>query len=201
MKNLLLLIIILLFSACAPTSKLSKIGINYNEGDDLIYEVRAKDEDDEEKKYEIELNINGVSDNYVSYDWEIFPSRSGTISMTKNAINNAKTLYFFNENGYEFLEKETIIWISRTVFKELKAQKKVVINLEGNDKTFQMIGTETFSFGHTKEGTPYNVPVIIVTNPDASVEIWIANDAKNPIIIMIKMKNFRMDLSDYKLFK
>ena len=201
MKNLLIIIALALFSACTATSKLSKIGINYQEGDDLIYEVRTKDDDNDDLKYEIELNINGVEDYYVSYDWEVFAERSGTISMSENAINNATKLSFFEKTGYESLEDATTIWVSRRVFKALKSNEKIELELDERKEIFNKTGTETYSFGDRGNGVPYNIPVIIVANPDETIEFWIADDAKNPIIVMVSMKDFSMDLMDYRLFK
>lgn len=199
--NLLILLLIIFGQSCTPTSKLSKSGISFNEGDDLIYEVLTKDEDGDDEKYEIELNMNGIEDYYVSYDWEIFQERSGTIKMNENAIKNARALLSFNDGGYLPLENETTIWISQAVFKELQEDKKVEISLDKKKETFHKVGTETFSFGNKEGGIPYNIPVIIVKNSDTSIEIWIANDAINPIIVQMRMKDFRMDLVNYKLFK
>ena len=197
MKNLFILLIIALFASCSATSKLSKSLMKYNEGDDLIYEVNTKDDDGDDLKYEIELNINGVEEYYVSFDWEIFAERSGTIKMNEKAIKNATTLTFFEKEGYQPLEDKTTIWLSQAVFKKLKATEKVSIGLEERKETFQMIGTETYNFGKKN----YNIPVIIVKNSDHSIEMWIADDAKNPIMVQLRMKDFRMDLMDYKLFE
>lgn len=201
MKYVLGILILSMMIACVPTKNLAKQEINFQEGDDLIYEVRTKDDDGDSVEYEIELNINGVSEGYVSFDWEIFAERSGTIAMNENAITNATTLSFFEKEGYQSLENVTTIWLSQAVFKRLNANEKVEIGLDEQRVIFQKIGVETYSFGDKTDGKPYNVPVIIIANADQTIELWIANDAKNPIVVMVTMKDFSMDLINYKLFR
>lgn len=196
--SLFILLLAILGQSCTSTSKLSQSGISFNEGDDLIYEVRTKDEDGDAIKYEIELNINGVADEYVSFDWEVFTERSGTISMNENAIKNATTLSFFEKAGYQPLDDKTAIWLSQTVFKRLKANEKIEIGLNEQKVVFYQTGTEAHNFGNEKN---YNIPVIIVANTDETIKMWVADDAKNPIIVRMIKKDFRMELVNYKVFE
>lgn len=197
MKYILGILILSMMIACVPTKNLTKQGITFNEGDDLFYEINDKGD-----RYSFNINMNGREDYMISFDWEI-PERnefSGTIVMDEKAIQEATIFHYYVVDGYATLEDEMAIWVSQKVFKTLKNGGVVDWDLGYRQDNFKMIGTETYSFGNKSDGIPYNIPVIVAQSEDGKTEIWIAADAKNPIIVLIQ-GDFRMNLVDFKEFE
>jgi len=180
-------------SSCSSTKSLAKEGIILTEGADLYYEVQANDD-----KWNFDLNINHF-ENSISFDYDL-GNKSGTISIDEKALKKSTDLYNYFGNGYKRLTEKTAVWVSKKMFKDLKAGKPVAIGLGSSNskrELFTLKGKETYSFGNKADGVPYNIPVFVIATKDNEKEIWIADDPNNRLIVMMKIE-FRIDLVDYK---
>ncbi len=188
-----LLLSLFLFSSCTTTGKLAKAGIVLIEGSDLYYEVNAGGQ-----KYSFDLNMNEFSDLNISFDWDMGGVKSGTVAMYGQSLIDSKDLFNYFSGGYTPLTDQTSVWISKQLFKDLKAGKSVEIGLgNGVKESFTYQGPETYSFGDRKDGVPYDIPVFIVATKDGKKEIWIADDPQNRLIVMMDI-GFRIDLVKFK---
>lgn len=194
-RLIIVLLVAFLGNACVPTGKLTKAGITFNEGDDFIYEVIDGDE-----KYNFNININGVEDYYISFDWEI-PQRdiSGAIMMTETAMNTATGLHNYMTKGYVKLTDKTSAWISKSVFNAIKKGETVELMLDRNKENFKLYDETYYDFGK-RLGKPYHIPVIVIADENAKQKIWIADDEKNPLIVMMEL-DFNIRLVDFKAFE
>lgn len=185
----------LMLNSCTPTSQLAKAGISFNEGDDFIYEVIDGDE-----KYNFNININGIEDYYISFDWEI-PQKdiSGAIFMDETAITSARGLHNYMTKGYIKLTDKTSAWVSKAVFEDIKGGKTVELLLDRNKETFKLYDETMYVFGD-KIGNPYRIPVVVIANEEATKKIWIADDKDNCLIVMMEL-DFNIRLVDFKAFK
>lgn len=197
MNRLIITILIASFfiSACTPTSKLAKAGISFNEGDDFIYEVIDGDE-----KYNFNINLNGIEDYYISFDWEIPQNDiSGAIYMNETAITSATELHNYMEKGYLKLTDKTSAWISKAVFEDIKDGNIVRLGLGEKRESFRLYDETTYEFG-MKMGKPYVIPVIVMANDDNSKKIWVADDKDNCLIVMMEL-DFNIRLVDFQAFR
>ena len=187
----LFVVTILLFS-CGKKKGLFKSGISFEEGNDFVYQVRSAT-----REYEFAININGVERHYVSFDWEMPElDKSGVVFMGDSALNNAMGMHNYMSSGYLELEDKTSVWMSRKAFTELKAGKKVLMDMDGSEEVFHMVGTETYSFGDKEDGVPFDISVIIVKNAKGNQEIWVADDSENPLIVRMEL-DFKIWLTYY----
>lgn len=196
-KLYIIILSISLLMSCTSTKNLAKEGINLMEGSDLLYEVKAGD-----KTYNFDININHFG-NHISFDFDLGSEKSGTVYIEENALENATDLYNYFGNGYEELSEKTAIWISKKMFKELKAGKPVNIglgNYNSEREIFILKGTETYSFGNKGDGMPYNILVFVITTKNNKKEIWIADDIENRLIVKMNL-DFKIDLIDFKPYK
>lgn len=176
---LCLIFSLLIFAnSCRSIGVLEKKGIEFVEGSDLLYEVNAEGE-----KYSFDLNINQFSTNYISFDWDMDGTRSGTVSMTQKPLETATKLMNYFTGGYSELKDETSVWISQQLFKDLKTGKTVEINLgKGNVKKFRNNGYEGYCF-KDKDGKEICINTLVVWDEDMKQEIWIADDPNNRLIV------------------
>lgn len=201
MKNTICFLIlssaILFFNSCKiSTGILKKEGLELVEGTDLLYEVNVSG-----TTYPFEMNMNHFSDYSISFDWEMGGGRSGTVAMYNEPLKNSYALYNYFSPGYKELKEQTSVWVSEQLFKDAKAGKAMEIDLgQGEIATFKMIGKETYSFGNKGNGIPYNLPVIVLHSEESDRRIWILDDSKNRLIVMMDIE-FRIDLKDIKPYE
>ena len=188
-----LILTVFLTSSCSTQGKLAKTGIVLTEGSDLFYKVNTNGQE-----YSFDLNINEFSDEIISFDWDMDGSRSGTVAMFDQALIDSREMFNYFSGGYTELKDKTSVWISKGLFKELKSGKMVEIGLgNGLKESFKYQGQKTWSFGNRDNGNPYRIPIFIIATNDKSKEIWIADDPKNRLIVMINI-DFRIDLIGFK---
>jgi hypothetical protein len=170
---------------------MQKAGINLIEGSDLFYKVTMGS-----STYNFDLNMNYFAKS-ISFDYDLGVSKSGTIYMSEEALESATNLYNYFSGGYKELKNETSVWISKQLFNDLKSGKSIEIGLGNNTKEiFKFVRYETFSFGEKTDKTAYQIPVFIVRSETSKKEIWIANDPKNRLIVMMDL-DFRIDLINF----
>ncbi len=180
-------------TSCKVQSPLEKQGVKFIEGSDLFYEVTAQG-----MKYNFDININGFTNTYVSFDWNLADSKNGTVFVHEEAMLESFALKNYFQGGYKALKDRTSVWVSKKLFKEIKSGKTLSIDLDNNEVVeMKMKGTETYSFGDQGGGVPFNVPVIVVGNDDDSRTIWIMDDPNNRLIVMMDIA-FRIDLLNVK---
>jgi hypothetical protein len=129
-KYLIKLIVVIvstsIVSSCSSTKSLAKEGITLIEGSDLYYEVQAGDE-----KWNFDLNINHF-ENSISFVFDL-DTKSGTISIDEKALEESTDLHNYFNNGYKRLTEKTAVWVSKKMFKDVKAGKPVTIGLSNDD--------------------------------------------------------------------
>ena len=197
MKKIIYLIILLfLITSCASKKNLSQPSYEFIEGSDLFYEVKMGDEE-----YDFNINMNQFSEELISFDWEMDMSRSGSIAIRSNELSNAMSLKNYFSGGYKLLENQTSVWVSKKLFNDLKSNKAVEIDLgNGQKEIFQKTTTELFPIINktNEKDTPIKLPVFIILDKLGKKEIWILDDPKNRLIVMMDL-DFRIDLKSWKL--
>lgn len=180
---------ILFFHSCKTIGTLEKQGIKLVEGSDLYYTVNMNG-----SEYPFDINMNGFTDDYISFDWDMGVRNSGTVSIDKESLDSATALYNYFSAGYVHLENKTSVWISKQLFNNLQSGKSAEIDLGNGDKTiFKKTGSEIYCLPETEDQTEKCIKVIIIKDANNTKEIWIANDPQNRLIVMMDI-GFRIDL-------
>ncbi len=160
-----------------------------------IYEVFFND-----MKYDFRVTNPKVDmDNGVSFKYKLTGDAmyDGTVNISREAIATAHDqMNKFGKDQYE-LTTETSVWISREVFNEFKTNGYSSINANAwvGTKEFQLVSeknSEDSYYPVTVDDEIKYVKCIKVLAKDGE-ELWINDDASNPIILKMKV-DFSIEL-------
>lgn len=139
-------------------------------------------------------NININEDGGLDFDWLMTSgaSMNGHIKITKDAMEkaNAQNNYFGPDLKNATLTDKTTIWISKAVFSELQTNGSAKMDVGNGEEVFSLITDKP----NERDATPFDdkvkisgiekfINTIHVKNTDGSRQLWILNDAKNPMIV------------------
>jgi hypothetical protein len=115
-------------------------------------------------------------------EWEDFQTQ-GTVFIPSREIQEAKGYESHDlfKSGTESRAKNvTTMWLSRKIYVELKAKKKIKLDLNGVQSSMVLIGSDQFTF----EANKYKIcmPVIKVKDDQGS-ERWFLDLEENPLLV------------------
>ncbi|HRP89600.1 MAG TPA: hypothetical protein PKX92_06130 [Edaphocola sp.] len=186
-KNLILFIMLVLstitYAQDRPSFTLTK-------GTVLTYNVEQGD-----NEYQFIMTITEL-DKGLSFDWKMTEpiNRSGTVSMTSNAMKSATALFSYFKGGITKLTDETSAFVSTDVYNALKVGEKVTLSAYGKEGTLEEFdvmepghseNSGTFYMELTKpvNGTNYTFDSYILENADSGDNIRVWKNAKYPLIL------------------
>jgi hypothetical protein len=115
-------------------------------------------------------------------EWEDFQTQ-GTVFIPSREIQEAKGYESNNlfKSGIESRAKNvTTLWLSRKYYLELKAKKKIKLDLDGVQGSMTLIGSDQFTVEVNK--SKVSMPVIKV-NDDRGSERWFLDLEENPLLV------------------
>ncbi len=125
---------------------------------------------------------------------------SGTVTLTKEALQSATALHNYFENGELTLTDKTSVWVSQKVFADAKAGRPVQLDL-GEDGTvvFKLDeeggGFMPLSIDAARYGDLGAIGTILLRSADGMKTIRIKDDADAPLIVDLDTGSFRATLS------
>jgi Flp pilus assembly protein TadD len=126
-----------------------------------------------------------------SFDWRMTLSneKKGSISISKAALDTAHGQMNTFSGGPGNLTNLTSVWVSNAVYRELKHNGKSIITAtDAGPKTFNVLpdeddeATVQNASGHTKA-----VKTLHARSEDGQEELWINDDANNPLITRMSL--------------
>jgi hypothetical protein len=127
-------------------------------------------------------------------EWEDSTTQ-GTIFMTNHDILSAKGFVGANlfSSGSDTRGKNaTTLWLSQRLFEDLKDKKKTKCDLDGVAATLTYLGEGELEVEVNK--IPARLPVIKVSD-DRGAERWFLNQADNPLLIKLTVRNYTQVLT------
>ncbi|MBY0480097.1 MAG: hypothetical protein K2Q21_01980 [Chitinophagaceae bacterium] len=200
MKKLLLFTLLLsttslLFAQKANDFTLSK-------GTKLIYNVEQGT-----KNYQFIMTITELSKS-VSFNWEMTSpvNRSGSISMTADAMKSAYALFNYFSGGPTILTEETSVFISSEGYHSLIENKSASLSvngIKGSKELFKVLDEVTSSvngsiylpYSAELKGKSIKFDDLILENADGNKVIRVWKNATFPLILFMKT-NFKIYLAN-----
>ena len=143
-------------------------------------------------------NPKGNTDTDFEFDWAMSNNdeMKGHIKLTKEAMEKAiaQNNYFGAGLKNATLNDKTTVWISKTVFDGLIKNNSAKMDVGNGEELFTVIADkqdnrdqDAFEDKVTVRGSEKYVNTLHVKNDDGSRQLWILNDAKNPMIIKMDL--------------
>lgn len=127
-------------------------------------------------------------------EWEDSKTQ-GTIFMTNRDILSAKGFVganLFSSGSNTRGKNATTLWLSQRIFEDLKVKKKTKCDLDGVAATLTYLGEGELEVEVNK--IPTRLPVIKVSD-DRGAERWFLNQAENPLLIKLTVRNYTQVLT------
>ena len=128
------LIVLLTVAFCAATSFAGNSMKPNNEtyikvGTKLVYAINKNGE-----KYNVTVTITSLSPT-ISFDWKESAPRTskGSITMTADAIDHASGIITGSMGGALNLDKETAIWLSKSLMSQITGEGRLVMTVDGKE--------------------------------------------------------------------
>lgn len=192
MKKLLFCLIIIVFS-----SKISSAQIDYDsyllkgsriiimEGTTLTYEVNYYGD-----VYDFKVTVKKFSPDGIEFDYEMTNefNTKGSISIVKDAFENAKQQFNYFSGGPVKLDDKTSVWVSKKVFQELiSAEAKSVISADGGSSFIEILPFGVFSdfdiYNSISKTKITDLTYLYASTEDDSDRFWIHFSKNNPLIL------------------
>jgi hypothetical protein len=161
-------------------------------GTGLTYQVNTHEGD-----YQYIVSIKELYPG-LSFRWDMtFPVRAdGTVAISMEAMDIATTQRnsFSIFGGDLELEDETSVWVSKKVYRALKAQNPVSINSGSSDKNEILIYLTNTTYQTQLNDSVVQLPALYAET-DAGNKYWILDNADNPIILKMTIQ-FNIQLTN-----
>ncbi len=121
---------------------------------------------------------------------------NGVVNISKEAIDTAHIQMNRFSNGNKDLTEETSVWVSNTVFNELKTNGESFIQASVfSAQVFQVVAEEDPFYVVKVDDVDKYIRCIHLVSKDGddSQELWINDDPKNPVILKMKL-DFSIEL-------
>jgi hypothetical protein len=122
-------------------------------------------------------------------EWEDSVTQ-GTVFMSSQDVQDATgyvTSQLF-ESGMDMRSKKsTTLWLSRQVYRDLKAKNKIKITLDGVQGWITLAGTDQYTVEVNK--SKIDLPVIR-TNDDRGSERWFLDSEDNPLMVRHRIRQY-----------
>ena len=168
-------------------------------GHTFVYEVDYYGE-----KYDFMVTVNEIGDG-IKFDYEMTNAAKtkGSVSMSKDALENATVQNNIFSGGELDLTDQTTVWLSKKVFMDLVENGKSTISTDGGE-TETEIGDATPMhdyqiYNAISDETFDDISYIYVQSLDGAVAYWIHMSKYNPLILKmdigwtITLKELRID--------
>lgn len=162
------------------------------------------------KKATWEVNVDGAAYDFIvtnvagntatdfEFDWAMTnkDDMKGHIKITKAAMENAmaQNNYFGPAFKNATLTDKTTVWISLAVFNELLKKGSVKMDVGNGEEIFTVVADniddrdkDPFDYKVQVSGSDKFLNTLHIKNEDGSRQLWILNDAKNPMIIKMDL--------------
>jgi hypothetical protein len=199
MKKLLLLT--LLFSNTSFLFAQNENGFTLSKGTKLIYNVEQG-----AKSYQFIMTITELSKS-VSFNWEMTSpvNRSGSITMTADAMKSANALFNYFSGGPTTLTEETSVFISNEGYHSLIENKSAnlsVNGIKGSKELFKVLdgvaspvnGSNYLPYSAELKGKSIKFDDLILENSDGNKVIRVWKNPTFPLILFMKT-NFKIYLT------
>ena len=138
-------------------------------GAQLTYNVTANG-----KEYKLILTLKKLGDE-VSFTYKTTDpdNKSGSVTMSHNAVTNAKTLSNIFTGGDSKLDKETCLWLSSAVCSDITGSAQTTLKLNGASDTTTVMGNTmgTFPFIVNDNGVSLSGWELEGGNPKCTIDI------------------------------
>lgn len=140
-------------------------------------------------KYNFYVSNILLLDYYASFNYVMDNDNQtrGEVLMSEDAYANATDLYNYFSGGKVTLDKQTSVWLSQKLFKEIKEKGKVVMSTDkSSPKTYKVVKAKKDADKYYKvhvNGEYRNIPCIQIVSEDGSQKLWITDNPENPIIL------------------
>jgi hypothetical protein len=127
-------------------------------------------------------------------EWES-ENNQGTVFMPASDLQNAKgysSRSLFEAGVDKRSNKSTTLWLSRKIYRELKAKGKAKCRLDGVGATFEYLGQDSLTVEVNKSAE--NLPVIKATDGRGS-EYWFLDQEDNPLLLKHAVRHYNQILS------
>jgi hypothetical protein len=143
-------------------------------------------------KYQFIVKPTSINmDAGVSFKWKmtIRDDMQGTISISKAALDTAHGQMNKFSAGNSDLKSLTSVWVSRAVYKELKQKGRAVIEAgESGPRSFVVLTEDNEPTTITNaQGKTRALNTLHIRSDDQQEELWINDDATNPIITRMNL--------------
>lgn len=166
-----------------------------NEGDILVYDVRNGGD-----LYYYTITIKEFKSK-IYFDWVMSDPihKSGSVEIKPKALSKSMTLINYVNDGHLTFEEETIVWISKIMFKEISESKTPVIKIDDHE------GNKMELKGYSKQwikykGNDMEIDVLDVSNNESFFDLKkfsILNNSKNPLLTRMNI-GFTVELMEVK---
>ncbi len=198
MKTITSLILMLAFSTMLFAQE--KKAFSLTKGTTLTYEVEQGD-----KSYQFIMKITELGKS-VSFNWQMAApiNKSGSVTMTADAMNNATALFNYFSGGQTTLDDQTSTFISRDAYKKIVSNGTVMLASGGANDTpesFDVLqgnhsdknGSYYLTMSRPVNDENYIFDDYILENSDGSKVIRVWKNAEFPLIIFMET-NFKIYL-------
>lgn len=153
-------------------------------GSKMVYEVQSGD-----FHYSFLVSVKEKSKDQISFDWlmTIQDDNQGSLTMTSEALKSADQLFSFYEKGSEkTIGDATALWLSRKVFRSLKAGELVKLNPGDAVVVFQRdesyVGNQRIKALKNKYNLDPNIKTFLAQGKGGKY-IIVLDDETNPLIL------------------
>ena len=146
----------------------------------------------------IASNPKGAVTTDFEFDWAMTTGddMNGHIKITAAAMKSAigQNNYFGPRLKNATLTDKTTIWVSQNVFTHLNKNGSAKMDVGNGEETFTVVGWKTdnedkaaFNNNVIVKGNEKTLLTIHVKNDDGSRQLWILNNAQNPLIVKMDL--------------
>lgn len=158
--------------------------------DGMAYEYAVNFKGDKYNFYDSNILL---LDAYTSFNYVMDNDNQtrGEITMSEDAYTNATDLYNYFSGGDVTLDKQTTVWLSKKLFKEIKENSKVIMSTDkSSPKTYKVVKAKKDADKYYKvlvNGKHRNIPCIQIVSEDGSQKLWITDNPENPLILKMNI--------------
>lgn len=167
-------------------------------GSKLTYEVNASTEK-RHVVYDLVFTVKAMNSESTVLDWATNNGKKGTVTMTKDALDNAATIIGDLKNGLNAqLTNQTSLFFPRKAFKELlNGSVSMKTNTDAKATVFKKVMDRDYSYFHN--GVKKNAAVVLGAREGTGKPkiVLVLNDYNFPLLMAIDW-NIRMTLKSIR---
>lgn len=181
----------LLVSSYAQTSQNGKVSLKV--GSKLVYDVSSNN-----TNYQFIITIKKL-ENGITFDWQMTDpiNKKGTVEMSKEATENATSLFNYFTSGITKLTDKTSVWMSQDVWKDMRDDDEMVMLSIDDQEETAFFREDGEVYKTTQNGTAIELKTSTLRSliDTQSITIW-ENEAF-PIILKMDL-GWTIELKEIK---